>query len=351
MSHRVVHLVPYDGVGGVETAVRSLPEGKHGDIEFYKCFLAQRNGDRDGDFCYHGPRISENHPLNYLSAAKYLWRLKPELIICSLWRSCIVLMLFKLLRPWTKTVVFLHSPRAVHLVDEVCNRIAMSFATEIWVDSQATLTARAPNGFRGRKRVISFVTTQEPTPRPEGRDVAPTFIFWGRLHKQKGLDRALRLFAGLSAKLTDARYTIIGPDGGDEQRLKALCRTLQIEHRVHFAGQRNMEEIRAFATGQAFYLQTSEVEGMAMAVVEAMQFGLLPIVAPAGEIAHYCRDGHNSIIIGNDDATAISRIVNLVQDQEAFSRLSNAASEQWRKYPSYQDSVLDACRALFWNAA
>ncbi|MDG1226130.1 MAG: hypothetical protein P8P11_06220, partial [Burkholderiales bacterium] len=45
------------------------------------------------------------------------------------------------------------------------------------------------------------------------------FIFWGRLHKHKGLEQSIKIFYDIKGDFPDARFTIIGPDGGMKKKL------------------------------------------------------------------------------------------------------------------------------------
>jgi len=84
---------------------------------------------------------------------------------------------------------------------------------------------------------------------------------------------------------------------------------------------------------------------MAMSVVEAMQLGLVPVVTPVGEIASYCTDNQNSIIVKHDE-DAVRRIRDLIAHPGAYERLARNAQTCWQARPLYRDSVLSACREL-----
>lgn len=344
VTQRVVHVVPYDGVGGVETAMRSLAAGFHDGIEFRKCFIATKDDRVDqSPFVHQGPRESENSFVNYIAATRYICRVKPEIVIGSLWRSCLVLIALRFFGTLTKQVVFLHLPKSVHVADYVCNRIAMKFATEIWADSEATLLMRVPRRLHNKTRVISFLTRRVPA--APIRTPQPNFIYWGRLEPQKGLIRALKIFAAVRERMQDAAFCIIGPDRGYGGTLINVCRTLAIENAVRFLGHKDWEEIQREASRHSFYLQTSAIEGMGMSVVEAMQLGLVPVVTPVGEIARYCRNGQNAIVV-RDDERAVQDICKVVASPVIYDRLARAAQTQWQGQPIYRDSVLSACRKM-----
>lgn len=340
---RMIHIIPYDGIGGVEAAARSLPARHFGSILFEKCFLVQKASLEAKDHEYHGRFRSENDPRAYIAAANWIVRRNPEVVIASLWRSCVVLILVKLLRPKIRTVTFLHLDRNVHWFDRILNGLAMRISTEIWADSQSTLTARAPDRLQRRGRVISMRTHVLEAETKYNPD--PTFVFWGRLHTQKGLGRSLRIFSTILAAYPEARFNIIGPDGGEKENLERQIEELGLQNAVQFLGAKSQEEVHAIGRAHSFYLQTSEVEGLAMSVAEAMQLGLVPVVTPVGEIAKYCRAGENAIMVTSDEE-AVLGVLDALEAPLVYQSLSKEAAITSMNTPLYKDDVLAACRKI-----
>jgi len=242
-----------------------------------------------------------------------------------------------------KTVLFLHSAHDTHVFDKIANRIAMFISDEIWADSTVTLECRVPTRLCGKGRVVSFLLNHRPL--PEWRDPKPHFIFWGRLSAQKGLDQALSFFASVLKQRQDAKFTIIGPDGGMESQLRAQVAKLEMHDHVVFKGPMRHEDIAGEASRAAFYLQTSLHEGMAMSVVEAMQNGLVPVVTPVGEIARYCHHKDSAIFVDEID-TAVEAVLDLLSKPHRYRRMSNAAASYWQTKPLYRDDFLRAAKEL-----
>ncbi|MCL1629156.1 glycosyltransferase family 4 protein [Roseibaca sp. V10] len=337
-----LHLIPYDGIGGVEVAARSLPVGDHGELRFGRVYLSAKGGAHPADpDIWTGPRESEWALANYAGALRHILRRKPDLLIVSLWRSAIVALLAKLLRPRLKLVVFLHLDRPVHLPDRLLHAALIPLAHEIWADSAGTLAARLPKG--GKGRVISFVT-ERLDPLPPAKP-APRFIFWGRLHAQKGLDRALGILGALKQHHPNVSFTLIGPDGGQDAALRAQATRLGLE--VDFTGPLPRDQIFARAEGHSFFLMPSHSEGMAMSVVEAMQLGLVPVVTPVGEIGRYAQNEQNALLLGDATPQAdADRIAALLAEPEQVERMARAAVDRFAQAGLYQEDVLAACRAL-----
>jgi len=340
---RFVHLIPYDGIGGVEIAARSIDTGTHGSLEFERHYLVSRPGVERQPGEVHGELRSLSDPVAYWHALRRLLRDPPDLVVASLWRSAIVLILLKLLRPDVRTALFLHSPDKGHAVDSLINFGAMYLADSIWADSAATLNSRVPLRLHGKGAVISFLIRHRPL--PEIGVPSPSFVFWGRLHRHKGLGRALEIFAAIRGTAADAHFTIIGPDGGVEADLRAQIARLELEDSVSIVGPQRQEEISAAAREASFYLQTSVDEGMALSVVEAMQSGLVPIVTPVGEIARYCRDGENAVVV-RDNETAIRAVLALLAAPDHYRAMARKAIEHWQGRPLYKDDLLAAASAV-----
>lgn len=337
-----VHIVPYDGVGGVEAAARTLEDGDHEGLVFKKHYLVASHAATSARWKAY--RLPENQPWTYVSSTRKLLMLKPDLVIASLWRSCLPLLAVRLLRPRTCAVTFLHSAMDVHWVDRIVNRLAMVLSDEIWADSQSTLDARVPGFLRRRARVISL--RLDAPQRRTVTQATPDFLFWGRLHWQKGLMQAMHIFALIHKEFANARFHVIGPNAGEQQRLAQEAAALGIQDAIQFLGPMGRTDIFNYARRHgSFYLQTSVQEGMAISVVEAMQLGIVPIVTPAGEIGSYCQDDVNAILV-RSDAEAAARVVELLRNPSAYQQMADAAASTWEDRPLYRDDVLAACLRL-----
>lgn len=354
---RCIHFTPGDGFGGVECAMRSWIAGEEatGGIEKYllrfsQCVPLPEN--IPGKLLSFRVNSFENRLANLKNPVAHLWALmmllqyKPDVLVCSLWGSLPASILYKVLCPRVKMVCFLHSAIAVRLVDKILNAIGMQIADAIWADSKMTLAARVPSYLQSRKslRVISFILERViPRKRPVN---APVFVFWGRLDYMKGIDRSLRFLAGIYQKRPDAALYLYGPDRGEAKNFQNLAHDLGISQNVHFMGTKPFDEIRTIASNYSYYLMLSRKEGMAMSVVEAMQLGLVPIVTPVGEIANYCRDGWNAVIV-KDREQAISRVLSLLEDSATYRELQNNAMQHWTTMPSYRDDFSLAIKDLY----
>ncbi|WP_417525538.1 glycosyltransferase family 4 protein [Marinovum sp.] len=350
----VLHLIPYDTVGGVETAARTVParwDGRAGAVRFRRAYLVSHSAVEVFPEDWHGPAVSVNHPVAHWKLLRFALQSRADLVVASLWRSCPTVIALKLLRPRTRTVLFLHSAVDVHLPDRLLNRAAMYLADEIWADSPTTLEARVPAAARGRARVLSFLTRRPPgldrraPPQAGTGAIAPRFIYWGRLQAEKNLGRALEVFAAIRKRVPGARFDIFGPDRGALAGLQAQAHALGLDEAVRIPGPLPQEALLARARDYSFYLQTSHFEGMAMSVIEAMAVGLVPVVTPVGEIPSYCQDGVTGLHVTTPEDTA-RRVTALIDDPASWRALSDRAAARWAGADLFQDDYRAACDAL-----
>jgi len=334
---KVIHLIPFDGIGGVESAAQTMSNISNANIEFEIFYIFKKH-------------VSKKNFLSSLSLKRILYSVfqlykkKPDLVIVSLWRSCVVAILLKVITPKTKIVLFLHYPHHYHLVDMFFTKIALFICDNVWADSRDTLNSRAPGYPHEKSDVISFIA-RRLSAKEYTDDPMPNFIFWGRLHEQKCIHRAIEIFSSIKSHFENATYTVIGPDGGELSFLMQQVEKLGIKNSVSFLGPKDLEKIIHLSENASFYLQTSKLEGMAMSVVEAMQLGIIPIVTPVGEIKNYCVNGLNSILISENDS-AVSSILNLLNNKNLYLNIRNNCIKKWQNHEIYSESVIRATKKI-----
>lgn len=334
---QVIHLMPYDGIGGVEQAAATAEGARRGDLVLARMFVFERVRDRSGRWATFDPRI-------LWAAAGRLTRAAPDLVILSLWRSILVGGLARLRGCRAPMVLFLHNVRDAHAVDRIVTRVAARRVAAVWADSAASLQQRLPRPPSVPTRVISYQLCRAELTCDVDSNPEPRLIFWGRLAAQKDPLRMLAIFAELHALRPDAKLTVIGPDGGEEAALRIEIARRGLEHAVTLTGPLPREQIATTAAYASFYLQTSRYEGMALSVMEAMQMGLVPVVTPVGEIVRYSVDGQSAIWIpvDGDARTTVARIAALLDEPDAWRSMRSAALVALGDRPLYAQDVMAA---------
>ena len=334
---RILHLVPADGIGGVESAAKSMFDSYDVSCDFRLLFIEQQSPSKRAK-----PDIFTMFGAN-VNAFRQAKAFGPDVIVCSLWRSVPLALVLRATHRKSKLALFIHNDIAMHPLDTLFTKVAIRAADVVWGDSEATIAARGVP--RDRARVISFVTDRLVA--PEWHNPSPRFVSWGRLSHQKGIDRSIRLIAILAARGLDVRYDAYGPDGGALDGLMTLARDLGVENRVRFPGAVLRNELTEIAAQYRFFLQLSRSEGMCMAVVEAMQLGLVPIATKAGEMANYVSCGKTGISVNPDRLeVAADAVQRLIRDEISWRHHSDNAARYWLRAPLYGQDVCDAAHIL-----
>jgi glycosyltransferase involved in cell wall biosynthesis len=330
---KIFHIVPINRLGGVEVAAQSL-DGKTHNNNKLKVEYIFKESDLRSNYSIFNPSFA-------IKLAYMVSKEEPDLVIVSLWRSCVTGLFIKLFRPRTKIVLFIHSIAESHFLDFILTRIMLFFSVAVWSDSKASLEQRFKFlNINNKSQVISYFP--RVLKKIDSIKVQPNFIFWGRIGVEKGLDRALIIFSKIAKYYKDASFTIIGPDGGQLMQTKKVAKQFGVSNLVNFYDALDINEIYELAKEATFYIQTSKFEGMALSVVEAMQMGLVPVVTPVGEIASYCNEDNAVIVYSNNEV--VRNIIYILESDDEFFEISNKASSTWEKVTSYEESFFNECR-------
>ena len=368
-SINVIHIVHDLSVGGVEEAIRSYfsedaksmsdPGCAEGEIDLQ---VATLSNAFNFDAINKNVRILErrfkfngiNNPLNFFHFLLFCISKKPDVFICSLWRSSLIGCFLKLFTK-AQVVCFLHNESYKNIVDHFLHVLFMRFADSIFVDSERTMESLVKLRHRYKTHVISFVT--QPPERISGcqfpicsKCFSPNFVFWGRLSKQKNIVRACKFFSFLKKNLyPNAKFWIIGPDGGQLQDINNAVSSLLIMDSIFITGYMDKQAIQKLVLEEnlSFYLQLSNHEGMAMSVVESMSMGLIPIVTPVGQIQDYIKDGENGFFVDFDNVSQWHEMagrLDAIQNGVGFDVIRRTALNHWNNVITYHDDL--QCKIL-----
>ncbi|MEH8021230.1 glycosyltransferase [Rheinheimera metallidurans] len=343
------HMIPKDGIGGVEHAARSLVVKN--DLDITTVFLCGNLLTNKQHITSISPDCKLNSFGFYFNGIRFLCKQQPDILLCSLWRSSIVGLTYLLLskigfKPKVKLITFLHSSKFGHFFEKIISKAAIKFSHEVWCDSQATKLSIVEFVPEHKSHVISFFVKLDSFYSESNLERHNNFVFWGRLAKVKRVDKAIILFHKLSATNENSIFYIYGPDCGELQNLQNLVSELNLNGKVLFMGPKEPNKYSKEILTAKFFFNTSDHEGMAMSVVEAMQLGLVPIVTPVGEIANYCHHNHNSIYYDND---AYNLVVNAISNRDVYDSLKLNAINCWADTKDYSQDFNDNVIRVFGN--
>jgi glycosyltransferase involved in cell wall biosynthesis len=127
------------------------------------------------------------------------------------------------------------------------------------------------------------------------------FLSMGRLDRDKAVDQTIRAFAAVSAD-TPARLTILG-DGPCRQELEALSRRLGQDGRIVFPGA--VPDVTPYLREADVYLSSSVSEGMSNALLEAMSYGVMPVVSRVSGVVDMVDEGVTGLVFPPGDEAAL----------------------------------------------
>lgn len=170
-------------------------------------------------------------------------------------------------------------------------------------------------------------------------------LFVGRICEYpKRLSYVIQIWSEIEKdnSLNDWQLTIVG-DGPDLDLTKNLANSLGIK-RISYTGFTNP---RPFYEKSSIFIMTSATEGFGMTLVEAQQYGVVPIVMNSYLSLHdIIKDGKNGIIIPNDDIPLfVMKMKNLMRDADCRKRLAVCGLETCKKFSA--STICDNWELLF----
>ncbi len=151
-----------------------------------------------------------------------------------------------------------------------------------------------------------------------------TILFLGVLIKRKGVSDLLRAVKMLKEKQEGKRFkVIIAGTGEEEQKLKDEAKLLAIDDIVEFAGWTEGKKKKELLRKSQILVLPSYNEGLPIAILEAISYGLPVIATDVGDISSAVIDGKNGYLIQPGDIDALENgLERLMQDKEQFLKMS-----------------------------
>lgn len=299
-----------------------------------------------------------NSPRSALRLLAEVRRTRPDVVVTSLWRTVALGPLLRRVSPGTRWAVWVHLPRFTHGLDRLVHRWCMPRADAVLCDSEATRTdlvepALARSGRTVPVRMLRPAAASLPlehAPAPVAEDETLRLVFWGRMARQKRLDRAIDLLAELHRRRRGgAELTIIGPGAGELDALRRRAARLGLTCQVRFESPLDRPGLARHAAASHAFVQLSDAEGFAMSAHEALAAGMVCVLTPVGELAADTHDGVDALHHHGDIAETAERLLAVVEDPAGFARISQAAFESGDL--EFVDDFVAVCRELSGTAA
>lgn len=147
---------------------------------------------------------------------------------------------------------------------------------------------------------------------------APVIVSVGRLVELKGHNQLIEAAAGLLRDCPDAQFCLVG-DGPLRESLRRQAESLGVAGRVQFAG--SVSDVPERLRAADVYVSTSHYEGMPMATLEAMAWGVPVIASDVPGNRAVVRHAQTGLLYPPGDAAALAdRLREILHDPDAAAQ-------------------------------
>lgn len=250
----------------------------------------------------------------------------------SFWRKSVVCLLARLARrPY---LLHVHGSEFADFYEE-CRPAARRIVSAVL--ARATLVLALSEAWRSTLQKISpqarieVLMNAVPLPPADGSprsgEGEPTLLFFGEIARHKGVFELARAFARVTGDLPGLRLVYAGKGSGVEET-RRLADQLGLGGRVEFTGWLEAERARATLAAATIFVLPSFVEGMPMALLEAMALGLPVIATPVGGVPEIVTHQVDGLLVPPGDVDALAAaIARLMSEPALRERLGRAARE------------------------
>lgn len=149
-------------------------------------------------------------------------------------------------------------------------------------------------------------------------------LFLGVLIKRKGVSDLLKAIKILdNSRKMDNIHFIIAGSGEEESNLKAECSDLGLNELVEFTGWITGEKKTHLLEKSQMLVLPSYNEGLPIAVLEAISYGLPVVATDVGDISAAVHDGENGYLVQPGAIDNLAKAMNkVIQDRNKYLELS-----------------------------
>ena len=296
---RLLHVVPSLQIGGMERQVANMVMASHAQQTQIHCL--QRSGKFAGSLQQHGrtvlaPAGAETGGLAVLmKLVLHVRRFNPDVIHCH---NLLALFYGYLAHVVTRRGAVVFSKHGNVFPRKHWNqRLALRFMRHTYNIAVSAEIADRMKALPGvRDDTVFIVPNGVVIPALERGNRPPRALrvgTVGRLVSVKRYDLLIRAFSRLRSSGLDVELVIAG-DGPERESLERLCSELQITDRVRFLG--DVEDLQPVYTNLDVFALTSDTEGLPMALLEAMSYGLAVTSTDVGAIPSLFADDEELLI-------------------------------------------------------
>ena len=168
--------------------------------------------------------------------------------------------------------------------------------------------------------------------RPDSSPKKYDLIYCGRMDRNKRIDLIINAISQISQGMPEIRAVLVG-DGPERNNLENLCRQLDLENTIVFAGNLSYQEIPRFLNQSRIFVMSSAFEGLPVAMIEALSCCLPVVVPDIGDISDVAVDGYNARLVrGNEVSDYANAISELLKNKELYNKLAEGACKTRERF-------------------
>jgi len=180
---------------------------------------------------------------------------------------------------------------------------------------------------------VTVLHNAVPDPEPDFNKARPPgtpcqLLFLGHLSARKGVPELLRALASPSLASLQWRVTLAG--GGPLDEFRELAASLGISERVDFPGWVDEASVKALNAKADILVLPSHAEGLAMAVLEGLSYGLVVVTTPVGAHTEVIEPDVSGVLVPPGDVAALAdALARVIDDGDARERLGRGARRRF----------------------
>lgn len=154
-------------------------------------------------------------------------------------------------------------------------------------------------------------------------------LFLGVLIQRKGVSDLLdAIHLLVHSENADDMHFVIAGSGEEESTLTEKCIRLGIEDYVTFAGWTDNKKKQELLSQSQLLVLPSYNEGLPIAILEAISYGMPVVATDVGDISAAVNDGKNGFLVQPGDvATLADRIRRVFENDEEYRRMGRVSRE------------------------
>ena len=151
-------------------------------------------------------------------------------------------------------------------------------------------------------------------------------LYLGRIEKNKGIDFILDALKVLDSKGVDFLFRMAGKENVEGEYIG--CFREALGDKFEYCGVVSGKNKDNLLKDSDVFVMPSFYEGLPMALLECMSFGVVPVVTDVGSIGEYVKEGENGKIVKVKDTDSIvDAVLFLDKDRKLLSKLSEKAQK------------------------